>query len=253
MNIIYEDKHVIAVEKPVGVMAEGGEKTGADNVVSLLLERERTNGIAAPYIAPVHRLDCAVGGVMILAKKQYAAALLSEVIREHGAKKEYLACVHGIFEEKAGTFTDLLYKDVKTNKVFVVDRMRSGVKEATLSYEVLGEAEADGKPISLLRITLGTGRSHQIRVQLSSRQHPIVCDGKYGGQRPLHASGAGIALWSFHLSLPHPVTLSRAAGGRKQNPDAPSFPDLDLYSYPPTDFLPWSLFESVIAEIVRTK
>ena len=251
MKVLYEDKHVIAVEKPVGVMAEGAEDTGADNVVSLLLARERENGKPTPYIAPVHRLDCAVGGVMVLAKKQYAAALLSEVVRERGAKKEYLACVWGTFPEKSGTMTDLLYKDARKNKVFVVDRMRAGVKEASLSYAVLGEAEADGKPVSLLKITLGTGRSHQIRVQLANRSHPILCDGKYGGQRPEGARGAGIALWSHHMQMPHPVTLSRSADGRKPNPNAPAFADLDVYSCPPKDDCPWSLFARQIAETVN--
>ena len=259
IHVLYEDKHVIAAEKPVGVLSEGScsaePDPAAPDIVSLLAARDRENGDAAPYFAPVHRLDCAVGGAMVLAKKPYAAAALSEVFQNGRERvtKEYLAVVWGTLEEPAGVFRDLLWKDAKKNKVFVVDRMRAGVKEAELSYRVLAEAEADGKPVSLVKLTLGTGRSHQIRVQLSSRSHPILCDGKYGGTRPSSVTGAGIALWSFHLAMPHPVTLSRSKDGRKPNPSAPSFPDLDVISLPDTTAAPWDLFEDTLEELRKEK
>ena len=249
ISVLYEDKHVIAAVKPVGVLSEGSCTAAPDpnapDIVSLLAERDRKNGIPSPYYAPVHRLDCAVGGVMLLAKKPYAAAELSAVFQNDRAavKKEYLAAVWGLFDEKEGELRDLLWKDSGKNRVFVVDRMRGGVKEAVLSYRVLSEAETDGKPISLLLVTLGTGRSHQIRAQLSSRAHPILCDGKYGGIRPAGAEHfPGIALWSYHLSAPHPVTLSRTKDGRRPDPDAPRFPDIDVTVLPDRESIPWKLF-----------
>ena len=246
IRVLYEDKHVIAAEKPVGILSEHANDTDNADIVSLLIAREKENGNPTPYIAPIHRLDCAVGGVMLLAKKPYAAGLLSEVMQKRGAEKTYLTVVQGIFTEKTGVLRDLLFKDARQNRVFVVDRMRAGVRESELSYRVLGEDVLDGQPVSLLAVTLGTGRSHQIRVQLSSRSHPVLCDGKYGGRRPAGAGDGGIALWSHHLVMPHPVTLSRTKDGRTPNPNAPAFPQIDVRSCPPLDRVPWSVFADII-------
>lgn len=284
IRVLYEDRHIAVVEKPVGVLAEGTspapakkpaaspkkkkdepqkapsagtsgirKDSGTPDIVSLLAQRAGTPDGEDAWYAPVHRLDCAVGGAMALAKKPYAAAVLSEALRERGenVKKEYLCIVSGVFSEKEGTLRDLLIHDARQNKTFIADRMRAGVREAVLSYRVLAEASCGGSPISLLCVTLGTGRSHQIRVQFSSRSHPILCDGKYGGRRPAGAEGGGIALWSFHLAIPHPVNLSRTADGRRENPNAPRFPDIDAYSLPQTDALPWSLFAETLDDLRR--
>lgn len=128
-------------------------------------------------IYPLHRLDKNVGGVMIYARNKAAAAALSRCIQEGHMVKEYVALVHGT-PPAEDTWTDLLYKDPRKNKVFVVNRMRKGVKEARLSFRLL-RTEQDK---SLLRIRLHTGRSHQIRVQFASRHFPLVGDHKYGSR-----------------------------------------------------------------------
>ena len=125
---------------------------------------------------PVHRLDLNVGGVMVYARTKAAAAALSRAIQSGEMVKEYVAMVHGTPPE-TGDWEDLLLKDPAKNKVFVVKRMRGGVKRARLEYRRLSAGEP-----SLVRIRLHTGRSHQIRVQFASRGYPLVGDHKYGAR-----------------------------------------------------------------------
>ena len=124
----------------------------------------------------MHRLDLNVGGVMVYARNKFSAAQLSKVIQEGNMIKEYVAMVHGQ-PENTGILEDLLWKDSKKNKVFVVKRIRNGVKKAKLEYKVLKADEH-----SLIHVRLYTGRSHQIRVQFSSRGYPLVGDHKYGSK-----------------------------------------------------------------------
>ena len=158
------------------------------------LLRESSGG----EIYPVHRLDRAVGGLMVYAKRKDAAGALSGLIASGRLEKRYLACASGCPEEKEGIYRDLLFKDSGKNKSYVVKRMRKGVKEAELSYRLLGRR--DDK--CLLLIQLKTGRSHQIRVQLASRKMPLLGDVKYGSQ----VRACGIALWSYELCFKHPFT-----------------------------------------------
>ncbi len=127
-------------------------------------------------IYPIHRLDQNVGGVMVYARNRAAAAALSRAVQEGSMIKEYLAEVHGTPPEK-GDWEDLLWKDSRKNKVFVVKRMRGGVKTARLEFIRLTAGET-----SLVRIRLHTGRSHQIRVQFASRGFPLAGDRKYGAR-----------------------------------------------------------------------
>lgn len=127
-------------------------------------------------IFTLHRLDKNVGGVMVYARSKKCAATLSKAIQDGEFIKEYVACVHGGPEE-SGVLEDLLFKDSRKNKVFVVKRERKGVKKAKLEYKVISSGEK-----SLVRIKLHTGRSHQIRVQFSSRGYPLVGDHKYGSR-----------------------------------------------------------------------
>ena len=163
MEILYSDNEIAVCIKPVGLDAE-------HDVPELL------KGQLGGEIFPLHRLDKNVGGVMVYARTKTAAARLSREIQENRMVKEYVAMVHGIPPEN-GDWEDLLFKDSRKNKVFVVDRQRTGVKKARLEYKRLTEGER-----SLVLIRLHTGRSHQIRVQFSSRGFPLVGDHKYGSK-----------------------------------------------------------------------
>ena len=163
MKFIYNDKDIAVIIKPVGLDSEIEVPTAI---------KETMGG----EVYPIHRLDKNVGGVMVYARSKQAAAALSKAVQEGAMVKEYVALVHGTPPE-SGDWEDLLWKDVKKNKVFVVQRQRSGVKKARLEYRVLKTGET-----SLVHIRLHTGRSHQIRVQFSSRGYPLVGDHKYGSR-----------------------------------------------------------------------
>ena len=163
MEIIYSDQNIIVCVKPVGLDSE-------KQVPDLL--KAQSGG----EIYTVHRLDMNVGGVMVYARRKQTAAELSKAIQEGTMIKEYTAVVHGTPPEK-GDWEDLLWKDSRKNKVFVVKRIRNGVKKARLEFIRLTEGE-----ISQVRIRLHTGRSHQIRVQFASRGYPLVGDHKYGSR-----------------------------------------------------------------------
>lgn len=170
IEILYEDKDVVFCVKPVGMSSE----TDLPKMLSEQLNDE---------IFTLHRLDTPVSGVMVYARNKSSAALYSKKVAENNDfSKTYLVVCEGIFEEKTGVMEDLLFKDSRKNKSFVVSRERKGVKKARLSYKIIGEGEYNGKSFSLVSVTLYTGRSHQIRVQFSSRKHPLVGDGKYGSK-----------------------------------------------------------------------
>ena len=164
MEILYSDNNITVLLKPVGMDSES-------EVPAAL--KEQLGG----EIFPIHRLDKNVGGVMVYARTRQAAAALSKAVQEGTMVKEYVAMVHGIVPE-SGDWTDLLWKDSKKNKVFAVKRERKGVKKARLEFVRLAASENQ----SLVRIWLHTGRSHQIRVQFSSRGFPLVGDHKYGSR-----------------------------------------------------------------------
>ncbi len=163
MDILFSDKHLAVCVKPVGLDSE-------TEVPAAL--KEALGG----EIFPIHRLDKNVGGVMVYARTRFAAAALSKAIQEGSMVKEYVAMVHGTPPE-SGDWTDLLFKDSSKNKVFVVKKERRGVKKARLEFTRITAGEE-----SLVRIRLHTGRSHQIRVQFSSRGFPLVGDHKYGSR-----------------------------------------------------------------------
>ena len=166
MDILYSDRDLAVCIKPVGLDSENQVPTAL---------KEQLGG----EIFTVHRLDLNVGGVMVYARTKAAAAKLSKSIQEGTMVKEYVAMVHGTTPE-SGDWEDLLWKDSKKNKVFVVKRKRAGVKDARLEFQTLRSGET-----SLVRIRLHTGRSHQIRVQFSSRGFPLMGDHKYGARDEL--------------------------------------------------------------------
>ncbi len=212
LEILYEDRDLLLAVKPSGVLSED---TGREDSMPALLREQ----LGAKYIGCVHRLDRVVGGVMLYSKRPEVTGKLSAMVADHHFTKEYLAVAHGVPQEPSGTFTDLLFKDAARNKSFVVKRMRRGVKEAVLHYQLLDTAAREGGPWSLVKIALETGRSHQIRVQFSSRKMPLVGDGKYGSRVNMD----GIALWSYRLAFTAP-------GGEK----------IDVYRLP--EGFPWDLF-----------
>ena len=166
MDILYSDKDLAVAVKPVGVSSEDGP----GSMPQLL--RQALGG----EIFPIHRLDLNVGGVMVYARTKQAAAALSRAVQDGAMIKEYRALVHGLPPEE-DTWVDFLFKDSRKNKVFVVKKERKGVKKASLEYTRLTDADP-----SLIHIRLHTGRSHQIRVQFSSRGFPLVGDHKYGSR-----------------------------------------------------------------------
>ena len=163
MEILYSDREIAVCVKPVGLDSESEVP-------------EELRKALGGDVFTLHRLDKNVGGVMVYARTKAAAAALSKCIQEGTMVKEYVAMVHGTPPER-GDWEDLLWKDSKKNKVFVVKRMRGGVKKARLEFVRLTQGEE-----SLVHIRLHTGRSHQIRVQFASRGYPLVGDHKYGAR-----------------------------------------------------------------------
>lgn len=190
IDILYSDKYLAVVLKPVGASSEDGK----DNSVPSLIRDAM--GKPDAYVGTVHRLDKGVGGLMVYSLDPAVTGKLTEAINSEGAGKEYLALLCGIPKKSEDVLTDLLYHDRVKNKTYTVKRKRNGVKEAKLSYRVI--READGK--ALVSVKLYTGRTHQIRAQFSSRGLPLAGDARYGG-------GKGeISLYSYKLTFTHPVT-----------------------------------------------
>ncbi len=200
ISVLFEDAHIIVVEKPPLLVCESTAKK--DGLADLL--EEQSGG----YIGTVHRLDRGVGGVMVYAKTPLAAAKLSAAVQARELKKEYLAVVHGSLDPEAGEMRDLLFHDRRQNKTFVVERQRAGVKEALLEYDTVERIKtARGEECSLVHVLLHTGRTHQIRVQFASRGHSLLGDGKYGAR----GEGRQIALFATRLAFSHPVTRKKMA------------------------------------------
>ena len=200
LHVLYCDKHILVCEKPVGVLSEPG--SGA-NLPALAAEWLAARG-EDPTVRTVHRLDKAVGGLTVLARTQAAAASLSEQIAARTAEKEYLDVLRGVPERDEAELEDLLFHDSRTNKTFVVTRPRKGVRAAKLSYRVLGRAQGEAGPLTLVRVRLHTGRTHQIRAQFSHRGLPLLGDIRYGSK-----AAHGPALFACKLAFDHPATGER--------------------------------------------
>lgn len=199
IKILFRDRYLVFCVKPEGILSQDSEN--APNLPDMLREQ-----LGVSYIGTVHRLDRETSGVMVYSlDPKITGKLTAALADKESTVKEYRALLTGVPEQKSGELRDLLYHDVRRNKTFVVDRMRKGVREAVLHYDVV--SVNDGK--ALVSVKLLTGRTHQIRVQFASRGLPICGDGKYGG-------GAGrLMLSAVRLSLIHPVTRERIeAGGR---------------------------------------
>ena len=211
MEAIYKDNNFIVCVKPAGVLSTD-EPGGMPSLVREYLGDEKA------CVRTVHRLDQVVSGLMVLALNPETASELSRQIRDDEFGKSYLAVVHGTLDEKKGRMTDLLLRSKEERKTYVVTQRGKDVQEAVLDYEVLGETSS----LSLVKIKLITGRTHQIRCQFSSRGLPIVGDRKYS----ILDDGCDIALWSYSISFTNP------ANGRQMK-----------YTHKPPEYLPWTLFD----------
>lgn len=191
MELLYVDRDIILCIKPPRVLSTD-EPGGIPELVRQAIGNPEAD------VRTVHRLDRVVSGLMVLARSAQAASELSRQIRKGTFDKTYLAVVHGRPEPDAGTLRDLLLRDKRERKTYVVSEMAKGVQEAVLEYDVLGRADG----MSKVAIRLITGRTHQIRAQFSSRGLPLVGDRKYSAQE----DSCQIALWSHRLSFRHPMT-----------------------------------------------
>ena len=208
--ILHREESFVVCCKPVGLSSEG------PGLPQLLAEE-----LGEREVFCVHRLDTAVGGVMVYALSKAAAASLSRQVAQRTLDKTYLAVCASCPEQPEGEMNDLLFKDARSNRSYVVNRPRKGVKDAKLDYRVLARAE----DCSLVRVHLHTGRTHQIRVQFASRQLPLLGDGKYGSRH----KGCPIALWSHQLCFDHPVSGQSLC-----------------FSALPGEGYPWDLFREVL-------
>ena len=197
MNVIYEDNHILVIEKPINVPMQEDESKDLD-VIRFAKEylRVKYNKPGNVYCGLVHRLDRPVGGVVVLAKTSKAASRLSDSVRTHKMTKKYCAVVVGKLP-KEKILIDYLIKDEKINTSRVTSEKLG--KYSELTYKVLQSKDNQ----SLIQIDLKTGRSHQIRVQFASRQCPLFGDQRYNKDAKV---GQQLALWATELSFPHPTT-----------------------------------------------
>ena len=210
IQILYEDRRILVAVKPAGVLSTN-EPGGMPELLRGYL------GDPQACVRTVHRLDQVVGGVMVFARSAEAARRLSGQMERREFQKEYYAVVHGTLEAAQGTFRDLLARDGRLRRTYVAENPGKDVREAILDYRLL----ASNGGLSAVAVRLHTGRTHQIRVQFSSRNLPLAGDRKYGEPDGF----AQIALWSHSLCFTHPETGETVA-----------------FSAPPPDAEPWTRF-----------
>jgi len=225
LEVLYEDNHIIVVEKPRNMPVapdSSGDVSLLDEVKKYVKEKYNKPGEA--YIGLVHRLDRPAGGVVVFARTSKAAARLSEQVRTHDAGRTYYAVVRGIPPKQADHLENTLLKDTAANMVTVVPPSTEGAKNAILDYRILQSIETqEYGTLTLVQVQLQTGRSHQIRAQMAYIGCPLFGDQRYGFK--VNKSGQQLALYAVKLSLTHPTLKHR----------------MSFICYPP-DILPWTLF-----------
>ena len=227
-DIVYEDNHLLVIIKPHNIGVQEDESKD-DDLLNLLKNyiKVRDNKPGNVFLGLVHRLDRPTGGVMVFAKTSKCASRLTEQLKNKEMKKAYLCVVLGKPNQDKARLNCYLVKDAKTNTVNLATKSDYGAKEAILDYEVLDTKSN----VSLIKVNLLTGRSHQIRVQMSKQnQTPIYGDFKYGDK----AHGGNLALWAYELKFKHPTT---------QKP-------MVFKVLPDTEKLVWKAFESQLSKLV---
>ena len=221
IDVLYEDNHILVVNKPQNVPTQADE-SGDEDLLTMCKAyiKQKYNKQGNVFLGLVHRLDRPTGGVIVFARTTKAASRLSAQIRENNFNKHYVAVVEGILKDKIGHLTNYLKKDTKNNKVYVCPELESDAKKAELDYTVLDEHDN----LSLIDISLLTGRSHQIRVQFSTLGNPIVSDIKYGAKQKITKN---LSLWAYKLSFKHPTKDEV----------------LTFTSFPPEKEIPWKYFD----------
>ena len=200
LTVIYEDNHLIAINKPAGALVHGdetGDETLSDKVKQYIKVRYEKPGDV--FLGVIHRLDRPVSGVVIFARTSKALIRMNKMLQEKGINKTYLAIVSKRPEELSGTLVHHIYKDESKNIVRAYASRKTGTKEAILDYILMGELDAK----VLLKVNPHTGRPHQIRAQLSKIGCPIIGDLKYGAEYPL--PDQSIALHCKEMAFTHPV------------------------------------------------
>ncbi len=227
-DIIYEDNHLMVIIKPHNIAVQEDESKDAD-LLNMLKQyiKVRDNKPGNVYLGLVHRLDRPTGGVMVFAKTSKCASRLGEQLKSKDMKKNYLCVVLGKPNQDKARLNCYLVKDEKTNTVSLATKSDYGAKEAILDYEVLDTSNN----LSLVKINLLTGRSHQIRVQMSKQNNTVIFgDFKYGDK----AHGGNLALWAYQLQFNHPINKK----------------PMTFKVAPNLDILPWKLFEKAISSLV---
>ena len=204
VTILHEDNSVLVVVKPQNIPSQA-DASGDLDLLTLLKQyiKDKYNKPGNAYLGLVHRLDRPTGGIMVFAKNSKAAERLSKQIVDGEMTKQYLTTVLNCPKERKGTLVNYLKKNALTNNVYVATFGDHNAKRAELSYEVLENYQ---DVMSLVKVQLGTGRSHQIRVQFAAINCPVFGDVRYGGAL---SKGANLALWAYRLEFNHPVSRER--------------------------------------------
>lgn len=226
VDVLYEDNHIIVVIKPQNIPSQSDESGDLDMLTMIKQYiKEKYNKPGNAYVGLVHRLDRPTGGIMVFAKTSKSAKRLCEQIKTKDFQKEYLCVVCGSPKLKNSTLIDYLKKDEKTNIVKIVPQTEVGAKKAELDYNIVDIYE---NKYSLVEVLLKTGRSHQIRVQMSNIKTPLFGDTKYGyvGEK------SNLALWAYKLDFVHPVTKQAMH-----------------FTVCPPQQKPWSLFKNSINKL----
>ncbi len=218
--VLYEDNHILVVLKPQNMPVQADESGDVD-LLSVLKDyiKQKYNKAGNAFLGLVHRLDRTTGGVMVFARNSKCAARLSSAFANREVEKEYLAVLCGTPKAKEGTLVNYLKKNQLNNTVYVATEATDGAKRAELEYKIIATTPLT----SLAKIKLGTGRSHQIRVQFSAINNPVFGDMRYGGDK---YGKHNLALWASKLVFLHPVTKDR----------------MIFFVYPPEN-IPWTDFD----------